>query len=107
MPLPEDLKQFVESSDWTFARTYARTWPHEYIVRNHDNAALILRLARHILHHGVDGRFYSQLRPYHHEDGMVYWVMDSNAEDVTVVNRCGEHQTFEARQTAGTLPGTT
>jgi hypothetical protein len=31
--LPENLKQFIERTPWTFAKTYAKTWPREYIVR--------------------------------------------------------------------------
>ncbi len=27
------LKKFITNSDWIFAKTYAKTWPHEYIVQ--------------------------------------------------------------------------
>jgi len=56
------------------------------------------------LQHGVDGRFYAQVRRYHHEDGKAYWTMDSSAESTGLINRCDEGQTCEARQAAGTLP---
>ena len=72
---PDDLRNFVDSTPWTFAKTYAATWPHEYVVQNTENAAMILALARHIFEHGTDGRFYSQVRKYHHEGGKVYWSM--------------------------------
>lgn len=98
------LRQFVAGAPWRFARTYAETWPHEYVVRNGENAAMILALAAHIVEHGVDGRFYSQVRKYHHEDGKVYWIMDARPADATLVNRCDESQTFVARLVAGTLP---
>lgn len=101
---PDDVRAFVESASWTFAKTYADTWPHEYIVRNEENASLILALARHIFEHGIDGRFYSQVRKYHHEGGKVYWSMDSTPESTTLINRCDESQTYEARLAAGTLP---
>lgn len=104
VPFPEDVRQFVESSPWTFAKTYATTWPHEYIVRTPENAPMILALARHIFEHGTEGRFYSQLRKYHHEGGKVYWSMDATAESTNLVNRCDEAQTYEARLSAGTLP---
>lgn len=65
---------------------------------------MILALARHILDHGTDGRFYSQVRKYHDEDGKVYWSMADTAESAGLVNRCGEDQTYEARLTVGTLP---
>ena len=66
---------------------------------------MILALATHIFEHGVKGRFYSQVRKYHHEDGKVYWTMGDTPERTTLINRCNEDQTYEARLRAGTLPG--
>jgi len=103
-PLPDDVRHFVESTTWTFAKTYAATWPHEYVVENAENAPMILALARHIFEHGVDGRFYSQVRKYHHEGGKVYWSMDDTPEETELINRCDEAQTYEARLATGTLP---
>ena len=103
-PFPDDLRHFVESTRWTFAKTYAATWPHEYVVRTPENAPMILALARHIFEHGVAGRFYSQVHRYHHEGGKVYWSMDETPEATDLINRCGEDQTYEARLAAGTLP---
>jgi len=34
--IPENLKAFIEESEWIFAKTYAKTWPHEYIVQERD-----------------------------------------------------------------------
>lgn len=103
-PFPDDVRHFVESTEWTFAKTYADTWPHEYVVRTKKNASMILALGRHISEHGVDGRFYSQIRKYHHEGGRVYWSVDPTPEETTLVNRCDEAQTYEARLAANTLP---
>jgi len=103
--LPDDVRRFVESARWTFAKTYAATWPHEYVVRTPENAAMLLRLARHVFEHGTDGRFYSQVRKYHHEGGKVYWSMDPTPEATTLINRCEEAQTYEARLAANALPG--
>lgn len=103
-PLPDDVRSFVEQAKWTFAKTYAATWPHEYVVRTEENAAMLLELARHIFERGTDGRFYSQVRKYHHENGRVYWSVDATPESTTLVNRCDEAQTYEARLAAGTLP---
>lgn len=104
-PFPDDVRRFVDSTRWTFAKTYADTWPHEYVVRTDENAGMILAIARHIFEHGTDGRFYSQVRKYHHENGKVYWSMASTPEEATLINRCDEHQTYESRLAAGTLPG--
>ena len=103
-PFPDDVRGFVEATPWRFAKTYAATWPHEYVVQNAENAPMILALARHIFEHGVEGRFYSQIRKYHHEGGKVYWFMDGTPENTTLINRCDEANTFEARVAAGTLP---
>jgi hypothetical protein len=103
-PLPDHVRRFIETTLWRFATTYATTWPHEYVVRNADNAPLILALARHIFEHGVEGRFYSQVRKYHHVGGKVYWFMADPPEAATLINRCNEEQTYEARFAAGTLP---
>jgi len=104
VPLADDLRTFVDTTPWRFAKTYAATWPHEYVVRNGDNAPMVLALARHIFAHGVDGRFYSQVRKYHHEDGKVYWCMSDSPEAAGLINRCDEGQTYDSRLAAGTLP---
>ena len=90
VPLPEPLYQFVESSMWTFAKTYASTWPHDYIVQTPHNASMILALARHIFENGIEERFYSQTYRYHHEGGKVYWCMASTPQTTTLINRCEE-----------------
>ena len=104
VPLPPEVRAFVESTKWTFAKTYAATWPHEYVVRSAENAWMLLALARHIFEHGTDGRFYSQVLKYHHEGGKVYWSMDPTPESTNLINRCDESQTYEARLAGGTLP---
>ncbi len=103
-PFPEPVRIFVASTPWRFAKTYAATWPHEYVVRNEENAAMILALARHIFERGTEGRFYSMVQRYHHEGGKVYWCMSTTPEGATLVNRCDEAQTYAARLAAGTLP---
>jgi hypothetical protein len=102
--MPDAVHAFIESTEWTFAKTYADTWPHEYVVRTPENAPMLLMLAQHIFAHGEQGRFYSQIRKYHHEDRKVYWSMDESPEETELINRCDESQTYEARFAAGTLP---
>ncbi len=48
IPLPENLRQFVTSCQWTFAETYAPAWPHEYIVRDRVDEDLFIHLVLHI-----------------------------------------------------------
>lgn len=44
MELPEQLKKFIAYQDWVFAKTYATTWPHEYIVQERVDNDLFLNL---------------------------------------------------------------
>jgi len=103
-PLPENLRQFVTSCQWTFAKTYAPTWPHEYIVRDRVDEDLFLQLVQHIRKYGYEGSFYAKRITYFDQDGLVYWTMGSPIEKTTIVNRCKKEQTYEYRQKHGTLP---
>ena len=73
--LPADINHFVENADWIFAKTYASTWPHYYIVREQVDGNLFLKLVRHIRTYGYEGRFYHLKITYYKEDGVVYWTM--------------------------------
>jgi hypothetical protein len=103
--LPPELKVFVDEASWTFAKTYAQTWPHEYIVRDRVDEVLFFSLVSHIRKHGYEGRFYRKAITYFSEDGMVYWTMGAPLEETTIVNRCREEQTYEYRLKHDALPG--
>lgn len=104
LPLPVPLKAFVEASSWTFAETYATTWPHEYIVRDRVDKELFVELVHHIRTHGYAGKFYKKSITYFDEDGMVYWTMGEPVEITTVINRCTKKQSYENRLATETLP---
>lgn len=111
--LPADLARFVDEVPWTFAKTYAATWPHEYIVKERVDIDLFLALVHHIRAHGYDGRFYRRTIRYFDDRSRVYWTMVPPegaddwypVEEETIVNRCRDDQTYAARLAAGTLPG--
>lgn len=104
MRLPPELKAFVTETSWTFAKTYAKTWPHEYIVRDRVDEELFLSLVRHIREHGYEGKFYHKPITYFDEDGRVYWTMGAPIKETTVVNRCTKEQSYEYRLEHGALP---
>ena len=104
MTFPSDLRAFVDQQGWMFAKTYASTWPHEYIVRDRVDEHLFTRLVQHIRTSGQEERFYSKRFTYYHEAGMVYWTMGEPIEETTIVNRCKEEQTYEYRLMHRTLP---
>jgi hypothetical protein len=102
--LPQALKKFVKDSAWIFAKTYARTWPHEYIVRDRVDKELFVQLVQHIRTQGYEGRFYARKITYFDEDGMTYWTMGDPIEETTIINRCPKENTYEERLKNGTLP---
>ncbi len=101
--LPDDLREFVDSSAWTFAKTMP-DWPHEYLVRNRVDEGLFVRLVEHIRAHGYEGHFYQKTIVYYEEAGMVYWTMGAPLDETTIINRCRQEDTYEERLRRGTLP---
>lgn len=101
--LPDALRKFIESSQWTFAKTM-QEWPHEYLVRDRVDRVLFDALVRHIRQHGFEGRFYQRVLTYFAEDGFLYWTMGSPIEETTIINRCKEAGSYENRLKNGTLP---
>jgi hypothetical protein len=100
VPLPEKLKEFIKVAAWTFAKTYARNWPHEYVVRENVDAALFDELAGHIDTHGYTSQFYGRKQIYFDHAGRTYWHMDN------IINRCPEADTYHRREAEGRLPKT-
>ncbi|MDH3988134.1 MAG: hypothetical protein OEV34_03320 [Gammaproteobacteria bacterium] len=99
-----DLRRFVKDQDWIFAKTYAKTWPHEYIVRSQEDEQLFVQLVEHIRANGYQGYFYKKEITYYDEDGLVYWTMGAPVEDTTIINRCRSDQTYEYRLAQNDLP---
>jgi len=102
--LPDEVRNVIENTAWTFAKTYAATWPHEYIVRNKVDEGLFIQLVQHIRSEGYDGKFYSKDITYLDEDNMVYWTMGAPIEETTIINRCKKEESYEYRLKNGQLP---
>ena len=102
--LSKELRNFVNNSKWIFAKTYAETWPHHYIVRNRVDEGLFIKMVKHIRKFGYEGPFYKKRYIYFEEDGYVYWTMGASIEETTIINRCTKENTYEYRLKMGTLP---
>ena len=99
--LPEELKRFITGQTWTFAKTYADTYPHEYIVEERVDAELYAKLANHIDTYGYAENFYNKPVIYFDYDGYAYWHMEN------IINRCVVADTYHRRKQAGRLPDKT
>ena len=47
MQFSEELSKFTRETPWTFAKTYAETWPHEYLCSKYIDDAEILSKQLH------------------------------------------------------------
>lgn len=102
--LPDNLRDFVDSVKWTFARTMP-VWPHEYIVRERVDEGLFVALVLHIRANGYEGKFYTRSMTYFDDRGLMYWTMGAPIEETIIVNRCSKENSYEERLKNGTLPG--
>jgi len=98
MKLSKKLKNFINEQDWIFAKTYAETWPHEYIVRERVDNELFLEFANHIDQFGYKDYFYAKKQIYFDYNGYTYWHMEN------IINRCVEKDTYHHREKEGRLP---
>jgi len=90
--------QFIETTKWTFAKTYAETWPHEYMVMEKVDKNQFLELANHIDKFGYPEKFYQKTMTYFDYIGYTYWHMGN------IINRCLYDDTFHRRERDGRLP---
>lgn len=112
MDWPEHLRDFVDSVEWVFAKTYARTWPHEYIVKDRVDSSIFEQIVAHIRTYGSPGAVYTRTITYYEQRGRVYWTMVPPEgdpewypiEQETIVNRCPKESTYEYRRSHGLLP---
>jgi len=102
--MPEKVKRFIDESVWIFAKTYAETWPHEYIVKDRVDEKLFLELVTHIRKYGYIGKFHEKDIVYFDCQTMVYWTMGAPIEETTIINRCSREQTYEYRAAHNDLP---
>ena len=98
MELAEKLQTFINEQDWIFAKTYAETWPHEYIVQERVDSELFLELANHLDQFGYEDYFYKMKQIYFNYNGFTYWHMEN------IINRCLKNDTYRHRKKEGRLP---
>lgn len=86
MEMPQDLKDFIKNSQWTFASTMADI-PHWYIVRKTNNYELFVKLVKYIRLNGVCRRWFNRVGMYLDYEGHSYWTMGNPIAETTIINR--------------------
>lgn len=85
------LREFVERQTWKYSKTYAKTAPHEYIVRDNlkegEDQDFVFAVL-FIREYGVPMDYWKRHHIYYRIDDKLYWTMGNPVEETTVLNRC-------------------
>ena len=109
----DDLDWWVTRAaalQWTFARTYAATAPHSYVVQGRTvgmTAADYVRAGRVIHTFGQPGKFYGMTSIYlTSPDGRVkWWTMDRDVRDTTLINQATTDRLYGVQNAPSTVSG--
>jgi hypothetical protein len=85
----EDMREFIASVRWQFAKTMADI-PHEYTVKfwlDKPGLEMFYRVVIHIRHHGYDEKFGRKTFRYYDLDGFKYWTMGNSLHVTKLINR--------------------
>ena len=72
----EEFNNALKTQKWTFAKTYAKTAPHEYFLEQ-DNPELFKELTKRIADSGKDGKFYNTTFRYYYHEEHKYWQCEN------------------------------
>lgn len=99
MALAEALKEadlsraraFIAGNTWIFAKTYAKTAPHEYVVKTKLPSDEMRQefewMVVLIREHGYEAEFWGKVHTYLDIDGKKYWTMGEPLEETIILNR--------------------
>jgi SAM-dependent methyltransferase len=99
----------VPTLEWTWAKTYADTAPHHYIVEGRTSDMThedFIRASRVIRRFGSPGRFYSMVNIYLTDPATnrKWWIMGNSIEDGTLINMADASVTYGDQRVPNTQP---
>lgn len=102
--------KFAATREWTFAKTYAETAPHHYVVEGRTPGVTLedmVRAARVIHTFGSPGKYYSLTKNYLvSPDGQFrWWTEDNHFTDTTLVNRATTELFYGIQNAPSTVTG--
>lgn len=109
-----DLEWWWETApslSWTFAKTYAETAPHEYVVLGRGGCPLsrqdFIRAAQVIATFGQPAKFYSMTGLYltSRDGGLKWWTMDAALEDTDLINQATTDRVYGVQDAPSTTTG--
>ena len=84
----KDLLTRIENQHWQFAKTYAKTTPHEYIV-DEWNIELFKEICNLIDTDGYEEKFYDKPFRYYNIGEFKYWCYENILNRCAIGNRYG------------------
>lgn len=85
------IEEFIRRNMWIFAKIYARSVPHEYIVKEKltlEDQRFFEEFVAYIRENGFAARFGDQEYLYYELGGRYYWTMGDPIEETYILNRC-------------------
>lgn len=102
--------EFAAAREWTFAKTYAKSAPHDYILQDRTPGVThedMVRAARVIHTFGAPGKYYGQTKIYlTSPDGKLrWWTEDASLEATTLVNQATTDRHYGIQNAPDTATG--
>lgn len=81
-----DVEEFIAGARWQFAKTMPK-WPHEYTVRDWNDAGQFEAFIHYLFHYGEYRKEYNWNRVYLDVGEYYFWTMGHPVKETTVINR--------------------
>ena len=83
------FRDYIKKVKWQFAKTYEKTFPHEYTIREWrlDLEDEFVDVVNFIRANGYPEKFFHKTHIYYYLDGDKYWTMGDPIETTVVLNR--------------------
>lgn len=92
-PEIDRIRSFIERQSWTFAKTYAKTSPHEWLCKDklerEEEKQEFEYFVTFIREHGCRKKFKKSFYTHFDLDGFSYWTMGAPLEITIIINRHG------------------
>ena len=86
----EEIQGFIDRTNWVFAKTYAKTWPHEYILKERlsdQEQNEFDKFVTVINRDGVKEKFHTEIYTYFYFGEWKYWAMGEPDGPPDIINR--------------------
>lgn len=98
METEERITMFISSVTWTFAKTYAETSPHEYLILHkcpEEFKEDWLWFVQHIKENGYIEYYFKTPFTYLNVGEHKYWAMGYPGKPMTIINRADKTKTYK------------